>query len=234
MSAHPLGISHLIFDLDDTLLDTYRLLLPRATEEAFRAMIEAGLRADLADCHRMRSQLMKIEPRSNLYPRLARHFGVRDGATEEMVVQAGLEAFYRRDIDSNISLFPGADQLLSDLGRRYSLHLVTAGDRATQARKVAILGLEPRFRSIHYVEPARGERKQAAFTAIIHGTGSAPATHLSIGNRLDTDIAEAKRVGCRTCWMRYGEYAEMKPASPDETPDFQINGLVELASVCRL
>ncbi|MES2855591.1 MAG: HAD family hydrolase [Bdellovibrionota bacterium] len=81
---------------------------------------------------------------------------------------------------------------------------------------------------------AFGERKSQAFAAIMRGTGLPPDRFLSIGNRLDTDVSEAKRLGWKGCWIKYGEYASHTPVDEFETPDFQIDTLLELVSACRL
>ena len=79
-----------------------------------------------------------------------------------------------------------------------------------------------------------GRRKGDAFAAIHHYSKQAPELHLSIGNRLDSDIADAKRLGWKTCWVRYGEHADDRPQNEFETADYTIEGIEELVAACRL
>lgn len=225
---------HIAFDLDDTLLDTYRQLIPNAVREACRAMIAAGLRSEIEECVRAREEFIKGNARTSLYRFLVERFGVNGNASETEVAEIGYRAFHNRQVERNISLFPGIRELLKDLKTRYGIHLVTSGHKKTQAEKIEILGLESVFDSVHLVDPAFGERKSQAFAAIMRASGKPAERHLSVGNRLDTDISEAKRLGWKTCWVRYGEYASHTPVDEFEKPDFQIDRIEGLMTACRL
>lgn len=234
MKNTPVKTKHIAFDLDDTLLDTFRLLIPPASREACAAMIQEGLKTDIQGCLAAREQFMRTTARSNLYQHLVGVFGVRDKAIAEVVAKKGYEAFYHRKIEESLALFPGARDLLKDLRSRYGLHLVTAGSPDTQKSKVKHLNLEPHFDSIHFVDPTQGQRKRDAFQKVMASSSCLANEHLSVGNRLDTDIADAKELGWTTCYMRYGEYINLSPISAFETPDFQISDIKELISTCRL
>ena len=80
----------------------------------------------------------------------------------------------------------------------------------------------------------RGESKGQAFASILKSHGGEPVRYLSIGNRLDTDIAPAKRLGFKTCWVTYGEYAYTSPKDEFELPDYEIADMEELIPTCRL
>lgn len=224
----------LVFDLDDTLLDTSGLLVPAAARESCEAMISAGLSSDLDQCLRARVELAQTPLRTDLYRQLVAKFGVVGGASPDDVAKRGYDAFHVRDVETNITLFPGARDMLRDLRSRYGLRLLTAGHRGTQESKIAILHLETLFESVHHVDPSRGERKRDGFAEIARLTGAPPNRHLSIGNRLDTDIGEAKSIGFKTCWVRYGEHSHLSPSSDLEIPDYEIRSITELVSRCRL
>ncbi len=224
----------LIFDLDDTLLDTFGQLLPQASKEACLAMIEGGLATDLASCLRVRDELAQTSQRAQLFETIVQRFGVKSGAHEKQVAQAGFKAFYDRKVESSIALFPGVRDSLHDLKNRYSLHLVTAGHPDTQDEKLQILDLNSLFESVTVVNSFAGEEKLQAFKLIQKQTKGLPGQYLSIGNRLDTDIAPAKRLGWATCWVKYGEYARSMPAHTNEEPDFIINRIQELIPTCQL
>ena len=233
-SAKDQPFDHLVFDLDDTLLDTFRQLLPRATREACKAMVRAGLAADLEEAIQACAEHGKCHARQELFTHLVKKFGTKESADPKIVAATGYKAFYNREVESDISLFPGAREMLVSLRKTYSLHLVTAGHRPTQEAKIRILGLEPVFTSISHVDPAAGERKGMAFERIMSAHGGSPNRYLSIGNRIDTDISEARRLGWRACWVRYGEYNAMKPSSDLEMPDYEIDRIDQLAEKCRL
>ena len=231
-SAHQFNF--LIFDLDDTLLDTYGQLVPQASREACEAMISSGLNATIAQCLATREEIAQTEKRIDLFENMTAALGVRTGVDPYSVALSGFKAFYDRKVEKNISLFPGARETLKSLKETYSLHLVTAGHHGTQSEKLKILQLEPLFNSVTIVDTFAGQTKSKAFHDIQSKTGARPEAHLSIGNRLDTDIAPAKALNWSTCWVKYGEYARSKAANALERPDFTIESIQELVPVCRL
>ncbi|MES2855590.1 MAG: HAD family hydrolase, partial [Bdellovibrionota bacterium] len=129
---------HIAFDLDDTLLDTYRQLIPAAVREACTAMIAAGLKAEVDQCVKAREDFIRGNARTSLYRFLVFRFGVKDGVDPNEVAEIGYRAFHDRQVERNIELFPGARELLKDLRTRYTVHLVTSGHKRTQAEKIEI------------------------------------------------------------------------------------------------
>lgn len=227
------AFDHLIFDLDDTLLDTHGLLVPQASREACARMIEVGLAADLNSCLQAREEIAQTEGRLHLFESIVQKFGTR-GRPAQDVADAGFKAFYDRKVESNLTLFPGLRDVLHDLRGRYGLHLVTAGHPDTQEEKLKILDVKGLFDTVTIVNTFARETKGQAFQKIARLSHGEARRHLSIGNRLDTDIAPAKKIGWSTCWVRYGEYARSKPETDFEKPDFMIDKITELVSACRL
>ena len=138
----------LLFDLDDTLLETSRLLVPAAHQEAAEAMVQAGLPATVEAALATRLRFANERPREDVNRLTAQWFGCEDPA----VIEAGRRAFYHRDI-GRLDLDPEIAALLTRLKRRYPLFLVTVGSPPTQQAKVRALGLEPRFSAIFYRGP---------------------------------------------------------------------------------
>jgi putative hydrolase of the HAD superfamily len=228
VALDPARIQYLAFDLDDTLFDTFGQLVVPATREASQAMIEAGLKATLEQCLEARANLHSKNPRDDIYSLLAAHFGVRKGCDLKAVIQAGTTAFFDRTIKEQISLFEDAIDTLTELKTRYGLFLVTLGTPKTQMKKVELLKLSSFMRRVFYVDYAVQKSKTAAFRAILDETGLPPDCHLSIGNRLDGEIRDAKALGMQTCLMQHGEFAHMEPANQLEVPDATITRLAEL------
>lgn len=224
----------LAFDLDDTLLDTSRWLVPQATRDACQAMIDAGLKATLDQCLALRADWALTAPRSDFYEKLVEHFGCRATNQARIVLDAGQKAFYDRDIEIDLELMPGAEKILGELKSRYHLILVTAGTPRTQQLKIEKLKLQRYFHEARIVNSLLGERKLNAFISIAANDRIAPERHLSIGNRVDTDVGEARQAGWRGCWLHHGEYSWLKPNLDYEQPDYEIESLEELITKCRL
>lgn len=224
----------IVFDLDDTLLDTSGRLVPAAAREACQAMIAAGLETQTEPCFVERARFIAREPRGNVYRHLVSTFGVRSGTDPDQVVSAGFQAFHQRDVGNEVALFDGAEDLLRLLAPLHVLYLVTSGNEATQRQKVSLLGIARFFRRVLYVDPSLGQSKSEAFREVLKREGGDPRTFLSVGNRVDTDIATAKEIGWDTCWVRAGEYAHMLPGNPLERPDYEIFDIRDLGTTCRL
>ncbi len=152
----------------------------------------------------------------------------------EEVKAIGTRTFYQRDVNPNIYLFEGARELLLRLKSRYQLHLVTSGNPATQMSKIAILKLEPLFSSIHIADSNMAERKLLSFQKILSTTKADPRKCLSIGNRLNSEIADSKQLGMKTCWIRFGEDSHLEPTTPLEQPDFLFESVNALEDLCLL
>jgi len=218
----------LIFDLDDTLLDTWGQLVQPAAREACAAMIAAGLATDPATCVAKRHELFVAKPRDDCYRGLVDHFGVDQTSDPDTVRDAGHRAYFERNVETTIQLFKGARQMLEQLRPDHDLYLVTSGHPATQKQKVSILDLEPLFREVHYVDSKAGESKGPRFAQIASRHGRAPSEHLVIGDRLDREIRDGNRLGMRTCHICYGEFNHLTPESEDDRPDYQIRHITEL------
>ncbi len=227
-------IKAIFFDLDDTLFDTYGQLVETAIRESCEVMVQAGLNAEVESCIKKRRAFYIEMPRKNLYQELVSHFGVTSDSAPEKVAVAGENAFYEREIESTISLFSGAKNLLQSLETKYQLYLVTAGDVNTQKQKVKHLGIAPFFRHIYYVDVRKGETKKQAFRQAASENFYKFEDCLSVGNRIDHEIAEAKELGMHTCYIKHGQYVYLSPRRPEEIPDFTIDKIRDLITTCQL
>ena len=229
----PEAFKALIFDLDDTLLDTSGQLIGPAAQDACQAMVKEGLDCTVEACVRRRAELVRRGVNQPLEV-IGREFGSRDDDSLDRIVQAGLRAFYEREVPANIKLFPGAFETLLQLKQHHLLFLVTIGSVPTQSRKLEILGIAPQFQKVFVVDISVDSDKTGALRKILMTTRLNPEQVLCIGNRIDSEIVQAKRLGMKTCWVRQGEHAFAQPRLKEETPDFTIRALRELVSLCKI
>ncbi len=214
-------IDAIVFDLDDTLLDTSGLLLEPAHREACQAMISAGLDVTLDRLLATREQLHRQHPREDLDTLLCAHFG----QDEPAIAQAGRKAFYQRPIPD----LPVSRDLLAMLDRlsdRCTLLLVTSGDPVTQSEKIRQMRIGNRFQNLVYVP--LGQSKRDALEELIGEHQLEPARTLVVGDRVDSEIAAARRLGMRTVRVRGGEYGHLRPTSAEEQADWEVDSVLDL------
>ncbi|MDG0815320.1 HAD family hydrolase [Bdellovibrio svalbardensis] len=221
----------IVFDLDDTLLDTSGLLVPMASLRACQAMVNAGLSCTLEECMKMRHNLAAEYSHTEIFTQIANHYGMH---TKGKAVHDALEQFYNPDIPAVLPLMTGATENLLHLHERYNLYLVTMGSFEAQAEKIRALQIEKFFKKIYVLNGFIGERKEIAFTEILKVEGHHAKELLSIGNRLSSEIRDAKRVGSDTCYFAHGEHVGEKAQYPEDHPDFTIYHHRDLITTCGL
>lgn len=219
------------FDLDDTLLDTSGLLVPAAAQSACEAMISAGLQCDLETCLKDREVLAAQLSHTDIFHQIASKYGCTQSGK---AVHDALQAFYNPTVPQALPLLPEALNNLESLRSEYALFLVTMGAYETQAQKIRSLGIEKYFEDIFILNGFIGERKQTAFQKILDRKNIKPTELLSVGNRLSSEIRDAKILGSETCYFAYGEHVGEKPQVPEDHPDYTIYHHEELIRVCGL
>ena len=130
--------------------------------------------------------------------------------------------------DQEIELLPQVAETLAELGSRHRLILLTKGDEAEQADKVARSGLAPLFNAVEIVP----EKDPSAYHAVIARYELAPHTSWMIGNSPKSDINPALAAGLHAVFLFHKdtwilEHAEV--ASPTEGQH-----LIELDSFAKL
>ena len=139
-----------------------------------------------------------------------------------------VRGFAQMIAQEEIELLPGVRETLAELGARHRLILLTKGDHAEQADKLARSGLAPLFSAAEIVP----EKDPAMYRAMIARYELAPHTSWMIGNSPKSDVNPALAAGLhaiflfhRDTWML--EHAEIDPAPAGQQ-------LIELDSFAKL
>lgn len=175
-----------LFDLDDTLIDHTSLFAAWAEEFAARYGIEV---ARIQDAERRHGGW-----RHRFFTDLKARFGI-DASVDQLYRQ------YRRRI---VGLVPHRDEVctavasLAEAGWR--LGVVTNGDPQTQRAKLHASGLDAHFPTV-IVSGEYGVRKPDPSLMRIALDDLGTHSGVMIGDRLDTDVAGAKRAGLRAIWI---------------------------------
>lgn len=191
----------IIFDLDDTLIDTSLHITPKKLEEALRAMIRHGLvvgdfvaalESILAFYHSEENSLsaLKVFLRANGY---SDHFF--SYAAEKM--QEELSSSFEPSL-----AVPYAHDMLERVKNRYHLALVTIGIKDLQFSKLKKAGIDPSiFSKIDVIE---GKNKKPSYQKIINDLGLASQKVIICGDRVSIDLEPAKELGCHTILLARG------------------------------
>ncbi|MCB1051305.1 MAG: HAD family hydrolase [Acidobacteria bacterium] len=230
------SIKTVIFDLDDTLFDTWGQLVGPATREFCQAMVEAGLNTDVNSAINAKDALFKADPRRNYFAALVETFGKRSECflSDEELEQVGRRAYLQRKVEDWITPFEATIPTLTYLRTRYQLFLVTSGSPDTQEQKIRFLGIHSYFANVFFVDSAKGETKQGAFASILAQSASSPQSVISVGDRVDREIKVANRMGMWSCHIQRGEFAHLQPSQDDEHPHYRIECISQLIGTWKL
>ncbi len=216
-------IRALIFDLDDTLMDTFGQLVPEAHRQACLSMQRAGLNVSLERLMQKRNALLKAYPRAEVNRLLANAFD----CYEEAVVQAGMDAYFNPRFD-RLEPFPGVREMLVQLQQNYALFLLTSGIPEAQQRKISALQFEPYFRELLYAPLHEERAKYRAIEALVQRYDYAFCETVVIGDRINNEIVAGNQLGCYTIWIQQGECLGILPETPEEEPHFSTSDILDV------
>lgn len=190
----------IIFDLDDTLIDTSGSVTPQVLKNALSSMQKKGF--CLAHPKQAFSELLRLN---------AFHL-TSDGALREFLeifqapkkyYEIGKQEIYENPILPK-TIFPleDAPQILEDLSLSYPLSLVTKGKEDVQREKMKRAGIDVKLFS--YLSFCEVWDKKKAYQKIQEEAGISPGNTLVCGDRISFDLSPAKELGYKTVQMRWG------------------------------
>jgi FMN phosphatase YigB (HAD superfamily)/predicted nucleotide-binding protein len=210
----------IIFDLDDTLVDTFGCLIMPLEYQAAQAMVAAGLNESSPE--KLFPLLMKLRRENpgeletqlqQLYPH----------ATEE--VWRAREAVFANAAVTPLVINPEVIHMLRDLGKMYKLCLLTSGSKEFQNAKLKHLDIGQLFDRTEILDTRTQNTKQDMLAAL---AGQHPRTAVVVGNRLDHEIRAGNNLQMTTVWVRYGEGSAMTPEDERDRPTHIISDITEL------
>jgi putative hydrolase of the HAD superfamily len=120
--------------------------------------------------------------------------------TEEAVTEtnrARIVSFAQTIADQDIELLLGVPETLADLATRHKLILMTKGNHAEQADKLARSGLAPHFSAVEIVK----EKDPATYHEVIARHELTPHSSWMIGNSPKSDINPALAAGLHAVFL---------------------------------
>ena len=220
-------IDAVIFDLDDTLFDCTGQLTEPARLRAAETLAAALPDSNVVSLHRLQAELADRLSSSDSIREIARRHDLPAD-----VVERALSAYNRGQVE-DIMPFPDTFPTLDELtARTYRVCLVTTGRPARQRRKVRRLGLSGYFSeeqgTLLFHDDRDVREKDEALHEAVRQLGVSPDRILSVGDKLNSEIAASKRLGMRTARLCFGRQKNQRPRTPEERPDHELNRLSDL------
>jgi putative hydrolase of the HAD superfamily len=139
-----------------------------------------------------------------------------------------IRGFARTIAEQEIELRPGVADTLADLATRHHLILMTKGNRAEQADKLARSGLAHHFAAVEIA----AEKDPPTYRAVISRHELTPHTSWMIGNSPKSDINPALAAGLHAVFLFHPDTWVLEHATLDAAPAGQ--NLIELDSFSKL
>jgi putative hydrolase of the HAD superfamily len=204
-------LAAVLFDLDDTLHDdtaTYRRAAERVAQDcaAERGLDATGLLA--AYVEQAEAFWKNLAPEHLGTPLIGLRVAMwlaalRAVGVDELAVAERCAAAYNRYRKDHLKLWPGALDLLVNLGARgIKLGLVTNGFAETHREKIALLELDDVFDEVFIAdEVGMIKPDPRLFRLACERLGATPESSAMVGDRYDRDVRGAHAVGLYTVWL---------------------------------
>jgi putative hydrolase of the HAD superfamily len=217
----------IIFDLDDTLIDTSGFVTPYKFKLALHRMVEAGLKEDPLAYQ----ILQEIDSRSESTRETLNIFLERCCQAPKSFFDIAMQAFVEPlPEDFTIKTWDDADRVLTDLKKDHVLAIVTMGDSYFQMEKIKKAGLEPTmFCKIIVATASQVNSKKAHYQSLMDELKVPPSEVMVIGDRIGNDLTPAKELGATTVHLLKGRGINSK--GPKKDVDFTICELEDIFGI---
>jgi len=190
----------IIFDLDDTLIDTSGSILPGILKNVLKEI--QGMGFFIKDFNGFYKQLLRL----NTY-----HLNSSDAIEEFLEINkvpskcldAALKVVYQYPVFNDpIEPIKDAVEVLEILSASHCLVLVTKGNEKIQREKMEKAGISSHFFSkLYFCE--YGDKKKI-YQKVSKEMGISPLNALVCGDRISFDLTPAKELGYKTVQLRQG------------------------------
>ncbi len=218
-------IKAIIFDLDDTLFDQTSQITPKALHSVAHALAARALDSESALSKKLLEHntphfVHKLNSLLDSY--------TLDEDTRKEMFTTGWKAYTNSEFLQEISPYPDVESTLRALKPNYQLILITTGNANYQEEKVKGLGLASYFDLILCDESADKEEK---ILFVLKQFCLKPREVISVGDRIDSEIKAANKLGLITVRFLRGKYSILQPKHHYEHPDYEIKSLSELLAL---
>lgn len=216
----------IIFDLDDTLIDTSGSVTPFKMKECVKTLIKSGV--DIPDFSKAYQELLDLNARSPRSKDALEQFATSYHATSCQIEKSLLELVSPLPADFKVQTTPFAKEILNYYGSLCPIALVTGGHPPFQRDKLEKAGIEVSVFSM--IAIPEDSVKRPYYEALQEEFSISPADVWVCGDRVAMDLKPAQELGFHTVHMRWGRGAL---AAREDWIEYSISGLRELKEIIK-
>lgn len=190
----------IIFDLDDTLIDTSGAVTPFKLRECLKRFVSEGL--PISDFEKAYQELLAINAKSYRSKDALVQFLKNMGGDPHLVHGALEEMSKPLPADFVIPTTPHAKEILKTFAQSHTLALVTGGHPPFQMEKLKKAGIDQAFFS--NIAIPEDSVKKPFYQGLIQKFSFSPQEVLVCGDRIAMDLLPAFELGITTVHMRWG------------------------------
>ncbi|NQV91493.1 HAD family hydrolase [Candidatus Woesearchaeota archaeon] len=216
----------IVFDLDDTLIDSWNTSIPIKLKIALQEMIKAGLKVENEETAFQR--LLKLNDSTDNGKMALQTFLQELNINNEKILEIGHHAYYGGPVVEIVRPpLPGALEVLQQLHQHHTLSLVTHGEPATQNDKIKRAHIDASLFKKIIITPHYD--KLNSYKKILQELNFKPENSVVIGDKYKTDLLPAKALGMKTVHMKWGKGKILVPKEGEV--DYIISDLMEFPKI---
>ncbi len=214
----------IIFDLDDTLIDSWNYSFPFRVNLIAKKLHEEGLSQSEEEIYK---GIMEQNSTS------ANGIGAIKNYLKTLQIDLELEKLAIKTLvepvegQVKIPLIDGAQKIVEAVKEKNTLAIVTHGNEKEQKRKFLDSGLDEKSFAKVVVTP--GYDKGPAYSNLCEELEFSPTNSLVIGDKYKTDLFPAKKLGMKTVHLKWGRGKILVPKEGEV--DYIISSLEELKQI---
>jgi putative hydrolase of the HAD superfamily len=223
-----------LFDIDDTIFDRNRAqhlaleIIVRKLPEVFKNLEKERIKAAFIESDLITTRDFDAGAPSEGLRDIRSRLFLRILEISEEYTHI-ITHMYVREYPAVNTPVPGVKDIVSKLGEKYEMGIVSNGFADVQYTKLDTIGLRQKFTCIVLSEEI-GIRKPnpKIFQHAVDVMKLKPEECMYVGNSYANDVIGATHAGMTTCWFNR---EQLEPATGDIRPDFVINDLTELIEI---
>lgn len=212
----------IIFDLDDTLIDTSGCVTPFKLEKVLEVML--GFEPDPVQL----KELMQLNEEMSRSKDAIEAFGKRLNISKTAIDLGLAQLTLPLPENFRVNCTPDAKEILEEFKFRCPIALVTVGQTSFQLDKLKKAGIEASIFS--KISISEDSVKKPFYKDLAEEFSVAPADIWVCGDRIHVDLLPAHELQFKTVHMRWGRGKKM---ALEPWVDYSISGLTELRKIIR-